>query len=192
MDAVTKLSNKNPWAARQLVRAHVESVFNQATKDLQSGANEFGGAGFRAKLIGNKQQAENLAASIAALPGGKNILSGFDRMMDIMEATGQRQRIGSNTSFNNEVTTALKSGGGLGEIVASGGTNLPSRIRQKFEEWNMGKNVDEIARLLTDPKAADAFKTLALAGRGTSKEMAAVNRIYGLSSSLSGYSARNR
>jgi hypothetical protein len=43
-DAVFRVGAKNPGAATQLVRAHMESVFNEATKNLQGGPNQFGGA----------------------------------------------------------------------------------------------------------------------------------------------------
>jgi len=180
-NTVGALSSKNPWAARQVVRSHVESVFNQATKDLQSGANEFGGAGLRAKLIGNKQQAANLAASIKALPGGDNILQGFDKMMEIMGATGQRQRIGSQTAFNQEALSILKSGNTLTEAIATGGVKLPQKIKDKLQEWNLGKNVDEVARLLTEPDAADAFKKLATS-KGGSDTIGAMGRLLAISS----------
>lgn len=188
LNSVKALSDKNPWAARQVVRAHVESVFNQATKELQSGANEFGGASFRSKLVGNKQQAENLAAAITALPGGENIRKGLDRMMDIMEATGQRQRIGSQTAFNQEALANLKQGSVVGEAVATGGLKLPQRIREKYQSWNLGKNVDEIATLLTDKNSAEAFKKLALAGDDPNKIKSALANIYGFAANAS----RNR
>jgi hypothetical protein len=175
--AVSALSAKNPWAARQLVRAHVEGVINQATKELQSGANEFGGASFRSKLIGNKSQAENLAAAIHALPNGETTLKGFDRLMEMMEATGQRQRVGSQTAFNQEALAALKEGSTIGEVVATGGVKLPQKFKDKLAAWNLGSNVDEVSRLLSDPNAAPAFKQLVTAKRGSGTEVAAIGRL---------------
>src|SRR3989304_2009674 len=68
--AVAALASRNPTVARQLVRAHVESVFNEATQNLVSGPNQFGGAKFAAVIRGNPQQAANLEAAIRALPNG--------------------------------------------------------------------------------------------------------------------------
>jgi len=184
LTTVQALSKRNPWAARQLVRAHVESVFNNATRDLQAGPSGFGGASFRSQLVGNKQQAENLTAGIRGLPGGDAILPGFDRMLEVMEATGQRQRIGSQTAFNQELQAQLKSGGITGEVTtlaAGGGLKLPARIKEKFEGWRLGKNVDEIARLLTDPQAADAFRALADAPNGSQRMIGAIARLYSIS-----------
>jgi hypothetical protein len=192
LDAVSRLSEKNPWAARQLVRAHVESVFNTATKELQGGLNQFGGANFKAQLTGNAQQAENLAAAIRALPNGDAILPGFDRMLEIMGATGQRQRIGSQTAFNQELQASLKSGSVIGEaatLAAGGGLRLPARIQEAFQRWNLGRNTDELARLLTDPQAGPAFRKL-LAAKDRSALVNATARIVAIASASS--SARKK
>lgn len=190
LDAVTALSNRNPLASRQLVRAHIESVFNQSTKDLQGGPTQFGGATFRAKLVGNDQQAANLAAAISGLPNGQQVLQGFDRLMTIMEATGRRQRIGSQTAFNQELQQQLKEGGIVGEAVATGGIKLPQRIRETLQSWNIGRNTDRLANLLTDPNAVDAFRQLATAPSNSRRAALSTIRLVGLTSR--GAKAANR
>lgn len=164
---VGALSAHNPWAANQLVRAHIESSFNQAARDLQSGANQFGGAGFAAKLRGNAQQAANLEASIRALPNGDQLWQGMDRFLTIMEAQGTRQRIGSQTAFNQELQKDLRAGSPLGTaatVAAGGGITWPRRALDTIESWRLGRNVDELARLATDPQAADVFRRLSHQG----------------------------
>jgi hypothetical protein len=177
LTAVSALSARNPVAARQLVRAHVESVFNQATRNLQGGPTQFGGATFRAKLVGNQQQAANLSAAISALPNGQQILAGFDKMLEQMAATGRRQRAGSQTSFNTELLGQLKEGSIIGEAAATGGIKLPQRLRDAYQAWNLGRNVDEVASLLTDPKAVPMFRALADAPSGSAKAIAAATRL---------------
>lgn len=162
--AVSAVSRRNPYAARQLVRAHIESVFNEATQNLASGVNSYGGAKFAAVLRGNRQQAANLEASIRALPGGDNIWQGFDRFLTILEAQGQRQAIGSQTAFNQEVLQDLRRGrftSEAGTMVLGLGVKWPQRVKDGIERWRMGNNVDEIARLLTDPTAGREFARLA-------------------------------
>lgn len=189
LNAVTALSNRNPVASRQLVRAHIESVFNQSTKDLQGGPTQFGGATFRAKLVGNEQQAANMAAAISGLPNGQTVLQGFDRLMTIMEATGRRQRIGSQTAFNQELQQQLKEGGIIGEAVATGGIKLPQRIRETLQSWNLGRNTDRLSRLLTDPRSVDAFRQLANS-QGSAESLAlSTIRLVGLANL--GYSGAN-
>lgn len=168
---VGALSKRNAYAARQLVRAHIESTFNQATRELQSGANQFGGAGFAAKLKGNPQQAANLEASVRALPNGDQVWDGFNKFLNVLEAQGQRQRIGSQTAFNAEALKDLQSGSPLGTaatIGAGAGISWPRKALETVERWRLGRNVDEIARLITDPQGARVFRELASAedGRG--------------------------
>jgi len=58
--AMNALVRRNPNASRDLVRAHAEATFNEATQALQTGANQAGGAKFAAQLVGNSQQRANL------------------------------------------------------------------------------------------------------------------------------------
>lgn len=167
---VGMLSKRNPMAARQLVRAHIESTFNQASRELQSGANQFGGAGFAAKLRGNPQQAANLEASVRALPNGDQVWKGFNRFLEVLEAQGQRQRIGSQTAFNQEALKDLAGGSALGTtatVAAGGGLSWPRKAVEVVERWRLGRNVDEIARLITDPEGARVFGKLAGAKQGS-------------------------
>ena len=177
--AVSALAQRNPGATRQLVRAHVEMVFNDAVTRLQTGANEFAGAGFAAAVRGNPQQAANLEAAVTALRGGQ-AWQGFDRFLTVLEAQGSRQRIGSQTAFNQEVQAGLKTGGTVAEAlssVASGGLKLPSKINQRIEQWRMGGNVREIADILTNPAAAQLFRQLATAPANSARAGAIVARL---------------
>lgn len=178
-DAVSALAKKNQKAARQLVRAHVESVFNESTQALQSGANQFGGAGFVATLKGNPQQAENLSAAVRGV-AGPDAAKGFDTFLDVVAATGQRQRIGSQTAFNQEMQDVLRRGGAIGEaanIAATGGIKLPGKIKDAYEQWRLGKNTEQIARLITDPNALPLFRRLAQEAPGSSRAQAMVARL---------------
>jgi hypothetical protein len=177
--SVGLLNSRNPLVARQIVRAHVESVFNEATQALQTGANQFGGAGFAAVLRGNTQQAENLAAAIQGV-GGPQVLQGFDEFLNIMSATGQRQRIGSQTAFNQEAQAALTRGGAIGEAanaVATAGIKLPGRIKEAYEQWRLGRNTQQIAQLFTDPNALGLFRQLARAAPGSNQAQAISARL---------------
>jgi hypothetical protein len=182
VDTVGALARRNSMAARQLVRTHVETVFNEATQALQAGPNQFGGAGFVAVLRGNTQQAENLAAAIQGV-GGPQVLQGFDEFLNVLSATGQRQRIGSQTAFNQEAQDALKRGGAIGEAanaVATAGIKLPGRIKEAYEQWRLGRNTQQIAQLFTDPNALATFRRLAQAAPGSSQAQALTARLASL------------
>jgi hypothetical protein len=162
--AVRALSRRNPTAARDLVRAHVESVFNEATQNLTGGPNQFGGAKFAAALRGNPQQAANIEAAVRALPNGDQVWAGFDRFLQVIEATGTRQRIGSQTSFNTELLADLRRGTPLqeaGTAVATIGFKYPQKVKDTLERWRLGRGVGEIAHLLTSPEAAQRFRQIA-------------------------------
>ncbi len=152
-DAIGALNAQRPAVARQLVRAHAESVFNEATQNLQSGPNGFGGAKFVATLRGNSQQAANLNASIEAI-GGRPAVEGFNRFLDVLEATGQRQPMGSTTAFNTVALHDFQSGGRgamLGEAALTAGTKLPARIKESLQAWRLGRNIDELAGIFSSP-----------------------------------------
>lgn len=162
--AVTALAQRNPQAARALVRQHAEMTFNEATQNLISGQNQFGGAKFAAAIRGNPQQAANLEAAVRALPNGDQVWTGFDRFLQIVEAQGTRQRIGSQTAFNQEVLQDLRRGTAVqeaGTTVASLGFKWPQKAKDTLERWRLGRGVDEIATLLTNPEAARRFRQIA-------------------------------
>jgi hypothetical protein len=183
--AVSAVAQRNPWAARQLVRAHAESVFNQAARNLQSGPNQFGGAGFAAAIRGNPQQAANLEAAVRSLPNGGQTWTGFNRFLEVMEAQGTRQRIGSQTAFNAEALAELKRGKAVGEAItdlAGLGVKWPQRIRNTVERWRLGQNTEQLAELFTNPEAGRLFRRLATQPSTGNEGAAVVGRLIYLAS----------
>lgn len=177
--AVSALSKRNPSAARDLVRAHVESAFNEAAKDLQSGANQAGGAKFRAQLIGNPQQRLNLREAVEALPNGQDRWNGFNKFLDILEATGTRQNVGSRTAYNQELLKQQATGGLLGDTIKTGAN--PARFGQKFidryEQYKLGKNLGQLADILTDPRSGDLLRSIAKSPVGSNQAQVAAFRL---------------
>jgi len=181
--AVGALARKNSAVAERLVRAHAESVFDDATRALTNGANEFGGAKFSAALTGNAEQAATLEAAVRALPNGDVRWQGFRKFLDVAEATGQRQRIGSQTAFNKEFQDNLSKGGWMADLVPvikSGGTAAPGMIRDRYAQYQLGKNTGELAKLITDPNALPVFRQLAKEATGGAKAQAATLRLLAL------------
>lgn len=178
-DAVAALANRNPIAARDLVRAHVESVFNQSAKDLQPGANQAGGAKFRAQLVGNAQQRINLREAVEALPNGQDKWTGFNKFLDILEATGTRQNVGSRTAYNAELLKQQATGGLVGDAIKTGAN--PARFGQKFidryEQYKLGKNLGQLADILTDPRSANLLRSIAKNPANSSKALGAAYRL---------------
>lgn len=178
--AMRALAAKNPGVARQLVRTHAESIFNEATQNLASGANQFGGAKFAAQIRGNPQQAANLEAAVSALPQGQQRLAGLNVFLDTLEATGYRPQAGSMTAFNQQLQQQMQGGGKVGEIanaIATGGLKLPGRVTKWYEELRQGKNAGQLAQILVDPNALPLLRAIAKEPPGTSKALAITARL---------------
>jgi len=178
-EAVGALSKKNPGAATQLVRAHIESTFNEATRALQGGANQFGAAGFAKKLVGNIQQRANLEAAITALPNGKTLWQGFDNFLEAAEATGTRQGKGSLTAFNAQELKSMSGSNMVGEAVKTGLSpgKWWSVVNDKWGQWKLGRNLDQLAQILTDPRSAPVMKRIAAMPKGSSEAGYLVSRL---------------
>lgn len=164
-EAVTRMRQQNPRAAADLIRQHVDNAFNQAQSDLQGGRSQASGAKLRKDIFGNPQQRENLRAAVtASLPDGDVRFAGFERLMDILEATGTRQGIGSKTAYNRNVDQILGQGGIPTEVAKSVG-KLPSKafsyLSDKATQYALGKNKLELSRILTDPGSAQMLRRLA-------------------------------
>jgi DNA-binding GntR family transcriptional regulator len=182
-DAVSALVQSRPAAAEQLVRAHVEMVFNQAARDLQGGANQFAGAKFAAKLAGGAQQRENLRSAIEALPNGAARWQGFEHLLDIMAATGTRQPKGSLTAFN-QLEVQSMSTGGLQELASKGLSpgKWMNFANDAFKSWSLGRNLDQIARIITDPRSGDALRQIVRIPPGSDRALVMAGRLIALGS----------
>ena len=177
--AVAALAARNPGAATQLVRAHVESVFNEATQNLQGGPNQFGAAKFATRLVGNIQQRANLQAAIEALPNGHALWNGFDNFLEAAEATGTRQAKGSLTAFNSQELKGMSGSGLVGETVKTGLSpgKWWSVVNDKWSQWQLGHNLDELARIFTDPHSAPILRRIAAMPRGSREAGYLVSRL---------------
>ncbi|WP_298967761.1 hypothetical protein [uncultured Methylobacterium sp.] len=186
--AVAALARHNPRSARDLVRLHAESVFNEATQELRGQPAQYGGAGFASALRGNTQQGANLQAAVRALPDGNTIWAGFNRFLDTMEATGWRPQKGSDTAFNQAIQARLKTGqgtvgqaitdtalntaaggaaGGAGGAGAGFALGLKKGVGAAWTEHRMASETAAIARLLTDPAALPDLRALVASPPGS-------------------------
>lgn len=166
--AVSALAARNQRATRDLVRAHAESTFNEATQNLQGGANQFGGAKFAKEIAGNAQQRANLEAAVRALPNGGQVWDGFNRFLEIVQATGTRQQKGSLTAFNAQELKDMSTGGMVGNAVKTGAA--PGKwltvISDSWSRWQLGRNLEELAHILTDPNAVGRLRAIAARPQG--------------------------
>lgn len=177
-NAVYALSQQRPAVAQQLVRAHMEMVFNQAARDLQGGANQFAGAKFAVKLAGGAQQRANLQAAVEALPNGAARWAGFEHLLDIMSATGARQPKGSLTAFNALEVPSM-TGSGVLSLAAKGASpgKYWTAANDAFKSWSLGRNLDQIALIITDPRSGDALRQIVRIPAGSDRATNAAGRL---------------
>lgn len=159
-DAIKSVAKRDPEAAAQFVRAKLEQAFNQVTRQLTGGPNQFGGAGFAADIAGNSQQAKNLKAAIEALPNGQEASDAFQNLLRIFQAQGMRARAGSQTTFNAELQSELSRGANVGELVAKA-ARPTTMLSDTFRRALYYRNSAKLAEILTDPKSASLMQQIA-------------------------------
>lgn len=177
------LARRDRRAAETLVRSHAENVFDEAMRTKGGMVNQWGGATFAERLIGNPQQAAGLEAAVRALPNGGARWEGFKRFLSVAEATGARQKPGSATAANMRAMDELQGSGvvrAVGEAVTSGGTTLPFRLRDWFDRARLAGASADMARILTDPKAEGLLRQLAREKIGSGKAQAIAFRLTAL------------
>lgn len=157
--AFRAIGARNPDAASNVVRQKMEGTYNQAGKDLQGGANEWGGANYAARLFGNPQARENVRTAITET-AGPAATADTDALMRALQATGRRQHAGSQTEFNRLMTGALESGGAVGEALsgAAGKFNPLAALRDRYQQFRYGANTDALARALLDATPAQVTR----------------------------------
>lgn len=181
--AVRALARKDKQLASNLVGAHIDRVFAEAGQKLASGPNQAGGAKFAAVIAGNSQQAKNLEAAIRALPDGDTKWVGFKKLLENLEATGRRKPVGSPTDMNTAIRQDLRSGGIVGETMATVGSpaKWATKVMDTYQSWRLGRNTEELARIFTDPQAGKLLSRLAMLKPGTPEYVDAVTRVILLS-----------
>lgn len=161
-EAIKTVSVKDPEAAREFVRAHLEKTFTELNQRLSGGPNQFGGAGFAAEVSGNSQQAKNLKAVLEGLPNGAEVSKSFFNLLKIFEAQGMRARPNSATAFNQELQQALSTGGPVSEAVAmaTSPAKLVGKGGQVMANFNAGQNARNLAEIFTSPDTIEQMRNI--------------------------------
>ena len=95
------LREQDPTIAQDWVKQNLNSIFKESAQNIQSGQNQFGGAKFVKDVTGNADQRANLQALVEASTN-KETWKGFENMLEVMQAQGNRMPANSATSFNNK------------------------------------------------------------------------------------------
>ena len=124
------------------------------------------------------EQAANLQAAVRALPNGDQVWTGFNRMLDIFEAQGRRQPVGSQTEFNRQISQELQQGG-LGNVAAilAAPKTWTGLAKDWYDGFRYGQNTDMLARILTSPDAVPELRRLAALPANSDRARAIANNL---------------
>lgn len=182
IEAIKAQDASDPGILREWTSNNLSKIFDDTTKRLASGENQWGGAKYAAIVAANKNQAKNLQALVEGV-GGKEAYSGFRRFLDVMEAQGTRKPKGSATAFNQLMAEDFERGGvgNIASVLAS-----PARwttfVNDWYKSFRMGKSSEEMAKIITSEDSVDKLIRLAKTKPGSAKEKALVSQLIFFSS----------
>jgi hypothetical protein len=170
------LRREDPNVVKDWTRQNLQGIFNENSQNLQSGANQFGGAKFAASIAGNSDQRANLKTLISE-GSSPQAWKGFETLLDVFQAQGKRLPAGSATAFNKAELDVLSGGGNLAKLALT--PTKPSKIMDVFEEFRLGQNTKKLAELLTDPDGIKKLEALSKTKPNTAKREVLTNSIVG-------------
>ena len=176
-ESVRTMNAQDPTAARDFVRQNLQAIFDESAQNLASGPNQWGGAKFASQVAGNPSQRDNLQALIESV-GNRQTWNGFNRLLEVLEATGKRHAPGSQTSANLRTEGQL-SAAGVGAIPAYAATpnKLMGAIGEWYDNFRFGKNTAEMAKILTDQRSVELMQKLAKEAPTSARASALVGQI---------------
>jgi hypothetical protein len=163
--ALELMGEIDPSVGGPLVRQQLARQAMEAQQNLATGANQFGGANFAARAFGNPEQRRTVMGALDVVnrpdpnmafpPLSANAAParGSDPMaqlVEVLQATGQRHRAGSDTAFNQDIQRQMAGGN-----VASGAVRsvanipgIPGRIATGIDDIVARRNAETLADLL--------------------------------------------
>ncbi len=162
--AAQLLMQQNPQAAQGVVRGGIEQTFNRtaAATDTAARPDQFGGARFAREIRGDPQRNANIVAALEKTAGPAAVKD-VDRLLDVLSATGWRQRQGSLTAFNTDVMRELERGGvqSVGRAV----TKPASTVSDAISRARLGSQSETLADLMmSGPEGLRRVQELAARG----------------------------
>ena len=143
--AVSQLEAAAPGSVANVLRQDLGRLYETSARNLQAGANQWGGANF-AKNLGTSSQRESLNAAIQALPKGQETAKAVDDLVAVFEAQGKRLQPGSGTSFTNELIKDAE-GGKLANLLQG----VKSFGVSALQRANVAGQIKSLDKILADP-----------------------------------------
>lgn len=165
------LNTQDARVAPALARQHLAQNFAEASQNLQSGMNQYGGAKFAGNIQGNPLQRQVLEGNLAALPNGNRVLPEVQQLLRGLEATGKRQQPGSLTAFNTEALSDMKRGGA--NAIYQALTKPAARAQEAAGRAQLNIHMRRMAELLASgPDGLAQIRELSRNGTGTQRALA--------------------
>jgi len=163
--ALSLMGEIDPTVGGPLVRQHLARQAMEAQQALATGDNQFGGANFAARAFGNPEQRRTVMGAIdvtapppsplAFPPLNPNAPQAMPsdpmaQLVEVLQATGQRARAGSETAFNQETQEQLRGGNLASGTVRSVGNipGIPGQIAKSVDDFVARRNAETLADLL--------------------------------------------
>jgi hypothetical protein len=168
--ATSNLMAQNPQATRGLVREHLGRMYDNTVAGMKGPqSDQFSGAMLAKQLRGNAREGENVSAAIRAA-AGPNAEREVSRLVDVLQATGWRQRQGSLTAFNKEALEDLQRGG----VQSVGRLAKPLQsTKDALTRARLGTQAERLAEmLLSGPEGLRRVEQIAAQGTGAGAALA--------------------
>lgn len=177
--AYLKAGKEQEW--NDGLRSYLQSNFDKASKEFKTG-NVNPGASFRASVFGTAKQKAAMQNAMSS-----EQWAGFNRLMDVLEASGRVTQGGSRTYFAGQMGKEMEaeamgiSGKAAQNILDAPG--IPGRLGGWVKALKTGKYTEDLAKIITSPKAMEELKALKYYKPNSIKAMAVVSQVltqYGL------------
>jgi len=163
--ALELMGEIDPTVGGPLVRQHLSRQAMESMQDTPSGPNQFGGADFAARVFGNPEQRRTVMGALDVVnrpdpnmafpPLSANAAParGSDPMANLVEvlmATGQRHKGGSQTAFIQELQQQMRNGNlatGAAQTITNP-TGVFGRVGRGIDDWTARRNAETLADLL--------------------------------------------
>lgn len=159
-DATRRLAAEDPATTAGLVRQNLADRFTKATTESQGANSERSGIKFHQDVAGNDQRSAVLDAVLRNLPNNQASVS-MPELLDVLQATGHRQQIGSATAFNHNLNEALGSASpaaALFGLAKSLGASFITRAGDATKRAAYRGNIGTLADMFIDPRSVQMIR----------------------------------
>ncbi|TGT76138.1 MULTISPECIES: hypothetical protein [unclassified Mesorhizobium] len=160
-DATRRLAAEDPATTSGLVRQNLADRYTKATTETQGANSERAGIKFHQDVAGNDTRQQVLDAVLRQLPGGQATADRMGELLDVLQATGHRQAVGSATAFNHALNEALGSASpaaALYGLARSLGTSFVTRAGDAVRRRSLQGNITTLADMFTDPHSVELIR----------------------------------